>query len=395
MSTPRVRSRRRRVIVEGFQARFVVVQLLSLAGGLAVFAVLLFGPLIYELLSRDSEAHGELAALFLHLHASLWPLLVGLFASLAAIFVLMSHRVAGPVYRFRLAFRAVAQGRLDTRVKTRDRDYLGDEAADLDAMIRFLSARVGGAQRRIAQLETELAQVAQTAAPSSRLEIARAAETLTALKHELQIFHVDADAQPTYRPDSPAPVASAAPASATRSADAGFSLIEIMIATGIIGTIAAIAIPAYMSALDVARVARAVGDINAIGKEVTTHLVLKGCFPSTLVAIGRDTLRDPWGRAYVYGVLDPAGGGGGGGGGRGRSGGSGGGGGGGCSACSGGCINQGQARKDRRLVPINADFDLYSVGKDGKSASPLTAQSSQDDIIRANNGGFIGLASTY
>ena len=55
----------------------------------------------------------------------------------------------------------------------------------------------------------------------------------------------------------------------------------------------------------------------------------------------------------------------------------------------------GQARKDRFLVPLNSDYDLYSAGKDGKSRPPLSAQMSQDDIVRANDGAYIGLASQY
>jgi general secretion pathway protein G len=55
----------------------------------------------------------------------------------------------------------------------------------------------------------------------------------------------------------------------------------------------------------------------------------------------------------------------------------------------------GQLRKDRNLVPINTDFDLFSRGKDGQTNFPLTAQRSRDDIVRANNGGYIGLASDY
>jgi general secretion pathway protein G len=52
-------------------------------------------------------------------------------------------------------------------------------------------------------------------------------------------------------------------------------------------------------------------------------------------------------------------------------------------------------RKDRFLVPINTFFDLYSMGKDGQSVSPLTAQASRDDVIWANDGAFIGRASDY
>jgi len=56
---------------------------------------------------------------------------------------------------------------------------------------------------------------------------------------------------------------------------------------------------------------------------------------------------------------------------------------------------QAKPRKDNFLVPINSDFDLYSMGPDGKSVAPLTAKHSRDDIIRANNGGYFGPASEY
>ena len=56
---------------------------------------------------------------------------------------------------------------------------------------------------------------------------------------------------------------------------------------------------------------------------------------------------------------------------------------------------KGKMRKDRFLVPINSDFDLYSMGKDGKSSPPLTASASRDDIIRANDGAYVGPAEGY
>ncbi len=57
--------------------------------------------------------------------------------------------------------------------------------------------------------------------------------------------------------------------------------------------------------------------------------------------------------------------------------------------------SNGAYRKDKNIVPINADYDLYSMGKDGATAAPLTAAPSRDDIVRANNGRFVGRASVY
>ena len=161
-------------------------------------------------------------------------------------------------------------------------------------------------------------------------------------------------------------------------------MIELLIVSSIVSSLIAMGVPGYQSALDRARVTRAMGDINAIGKEVTMFQISRACFPGSLQDIGRDVLMDPWHHPYAYAVPRSPGGGG-------RGGGSGGS----CQACLSACVPPGAARKDHNLVPINSDFDLYSAGKDGKTAAPLTAATSQDDIIRARDGGFIGLASTY
>ena len=55
----------------------------------------------------------------------------------------------------------------------------------------------------------------------------------------------------------------------------------------------------------------------------------------------------------------------------------------------------GHIRRDRSLNPLNPDYDLYSVGKDGDSKMPITAAESQDDVIRALGGAYIGLASGF
>jgi general secretion pathway protein G len=52
-------------------------------------------------------------------------------------------------------------------------------------------------------------------------------------------------------------------------------------------------------------------------------------------------------------------------------------------------------RKDRFLHPINSDYDLYSMGKDGKTVESLTAKMSHDDVIRGNDGQFVGLAAEF
>ena len=47
------------------------------------------------------------------------------------------------------------------------------------------------------------------------------------------------------------------------------------------------------------------------------------------------------------------------------------------------------------MNPLNSDYDLYSVGEDGLTQKPLNASNARDDIVRANNGAFVGLAEDY
>ncbi|ABF40180.1 methylation [Candidatus Koribacter versatilis Ellin345] len=144
----------------------------------------------------------------------------------------------------------------------------------------------------------------------------------------------------------------------------GFTLIELVVVVAIILTIAAIAIPNFMQAVRQARIARAVGDIRAIVNDIQAYNVTYDKYPDTLDDIGRSDTKDPWGDPYQYlNFADTKG--------------------------------KGKQRKDRFLVPINSYFDLYSMGEDKLSVPPLTAKQSQDDIIYASDGSFVGLASDY
>jgi general secretion pathway protein G len=144
----------------------------------------------------------------------------------------------------------------------------------------------------------------------------------------------------------------------------GFTLIELLMVCAVLMTISAIAIPSLLSAMDSARIARAVGDMEAIESGVTLYQVIYGQLPDDLTQVGYGDLLDPWRTPYQY--LNHA-----------------------------TMKGNGQARKDRFLVPLNDDYDLYSMGKDGTSVSPITAKASQDDIIRAGSGDYLGLASQF
>jgi general secretion pathway protein G len=144
----------------------------------------------------------------------------------------------------------------------------------------------------------------------------------------------------------------------------GLTLVELMLVMAIMGTLSAIAIPSFQERVNDAKVARAVADIEAIQGGLAGHEFL-GRLPNTLAEIGLGNLRDPWGNPYRYLKFPVAG------------------------------KKPAGARKDRFLVPINSSYDLYSMGKDGQTAPPLTSDYSYDDIVRANDGAFIGLGRAF
>jgi general secretion pathway protein G len=160
-------------------------------------------------------------------------------------------------------------------------------------------------------------------------------------------------------------------------APAGYTLIELSIVLAIVGVLAAIGGSTYVAYLERARVAAAVSDIANLSRAIDA-LVADGMtpFPASLDELRDVGIRlDPWGNPYQYlRFREPAGSG---------------------PGKSGGKPDYGKARKDRFLVPINSEYDLYSMGADGKTQTPLTAKDSQDDVIRANDGSYIGLAEYY
>lgn len=145
----------------------------------------------------------------------------------------------------------------------------------------------------------------------------------------------------------------------------GFTLIEIVLALALLSLLATIAVPSYIGFAERGRVAQAISDIGRIQLAAERYRLNNSDeFPASLAEIQLDTLKDPWGRPYEYLNISLA-------------------------------ANQGQLRKDKNLVPLNTDFDLYSKGPDGETQKPLNAAPSRDDIVRANNGAFIGKADDY
>ena len=166
----------------------------------------------------------------------------------------------------------------------------------------------------------------------------------------------------------------------------GFTLIELMIAIAILGVLVAIAAPNFISYRYKAQIAAAISEIKLIEKAISIHVSDGNDLPDSLSDIGKDQIIDPWGNPYQYLRLD-------------------------YSSEEGSKAESkgkgkdkgedpvkginGKRRRDKSANPVNSDYDLYSMGKDGKTAAQFTAKKARDDIVRANDGAYYGLAENH
>ena len=142
----------------------------------------------------------------------------------------------------------------------------------------------------------------------------------------------------------------------------GLTLIELMLVIAVLGVLMVLAGSVYPNYRERIRVDQARREIAVIAMQIKSYHADNGSYPGSLAEIGQD-LADPWGNPYRYTDLTGPG--------------------------------NGAARKDRKLNPLNSDFDLFSMGKNGTFKPQISNQDSLDDIIRASDGAFVDLASKY
>src|SRR4030042_1383900 len=145
-----------------------------------------------------------------------------------------------------------------------------------------------------------------------------------------------------------------------RSWRKALTLIELLLVVSIMGTLGAVAVPLYTNHMHTIRMSEAIAGLREIESKIAAFKAERGVYPDTLADVGVTSNSDPWGYAYEYlrreGVDKHD--------------------------------VEGKWRKYHGEVPINSDFDLYSMGKDGISKAPLTASDSRDDVVRANDGTY-------
>jgi methyl-accepting chemotaxis protein len=136
--------RRRRFLIDrSLQIRFIAASLGYVAFYIFVMAAATFIPLVFLLRTAKPESHMAylLANNLIYLHRHVWPIALLVLVLVSVHSLWLSHKVAGPLFRFRRIFQALAAGKLPSPQRLRKRDYLQSEMKLINEMLQGLQSR--------------------------------------------------------------------------------------------------------------------------------------------------------------------------------------------------------------------------------------------------------------
>ena len=117
--------RRKYFIDKQLQTKYLVLTILLLAIYTFLFVVILIFPYIVPLtFDAPLEEQAEAARMLLTLHKSIWPALGAVILIMSSVSIFITHKIAGPVYRFKQTLAEISGGNLDVSIKLRDKDDL-------------------------------------------------------------------------------------------------------------------------------------------------------------------------------------------------------------------------------------------------------------------------------
>lgn len=149
--------RRNYFIKKKFQTTF----LLKFVVLLLVEAMLIAGLFLY--VSNDTITAGYLNSTlrvektpdFFFISLFLVILIIGLGIGMVGmtIFILLSHQIAGPLYKFENTLKQMAEGDLTIRIDLRKTDQMIEFKEAINALAGSLDARIGGIKKAVAEID--------------------------------------------------------------------------------------------------------------------------------------------------------------------------------------------------------------------------------------------------
>ena len=209
MSRPRFR---RHFLWDTVQPRFLCLSLLYVVVVIAAVSGALFLPLMLQLdhLPLSSVEAQRVADQFELLHSRFWPAVAVVSLLLIVHGVFFTHRIAGPLYRFRRILQSVANGDLTVRTSIRKSDYLHAEAQCLGEMVGALREKISRIEAHHADMAPQLERLKAAAARGALREVEQETDRLRATIEQLALAMepFQTKTETVQKPSAPLPAAS-------------------------------------------------------------------------------------------------------------------------------------------------------------------------------------------
>ena len=152
------------IIDRSLQYRFLALIFIYGAAIVIFLGVSLFLPDVLDIMNEELslDIRAVAAERMLSLHSRVWPGIVALLCLLGLHSFRIFHRLIGPLYRFRSAFREVMKGSLDVRIKLRKKDYLHSEEEAFNDMMDMIQRKWEDVQYALIKGQASLNEMAES-----------------------------------------------------------------------------------------------------------------------------------------------------------------------------------------------------------------------------------------
>ncbi|MCZ6765438.1 MAG: hypothetical protein O7D32_00760, partial [bacterium] len=193
-----------KLIINPFQYRLVALHLLQFGAVVAIMLAALYIPLIMEFDRSGLSVHQKAALTnrFLELNSLLFPAMWILAGFVGAYSIVISHRIAGPIFRIRTVLQNLATGNLSGNLKLRDKDYLIKEAEVVNVLIDSLRKNVCDLDKTYEEACATLAQLNATmgdAPLEAKERLAELKDRLQDWKRQLERYSMTGEARRIHR----------------------------------------------------------------------------------------------------------------------------------------------------------------------------------------------------
>lgn len=200
--------RRKRYYIHGIQKKYAFLTFLLLIIYTFILAIALFLPPALKLMDEAPlEEQMQAASQFIALSDRLWPAILVSLPVFMVLSVLLTHKLAGPVYRLEKSLKQIADGDLGLNVRFRPGDDLQELGVLLNQIIYRQSEALRTVQSVQQNLEKSIGEIRGAQADPERLQPALdqiQAQTgkLESLLRQFKIVHLQPVGNPSEKDPS-------------------------------------------------------------------------------------------------------------------------------------------------------------------------------------------------